>query len=36
MSETCKNYAERNLEKKNLGFEIDGHEIIPIFDPPRT
>lgn len=35
MSETCKNYTERNMEKTNLGFEIDGQEIIPIFDPPH-
>ncbi|XP_022170432.1 uncharacterized protein LOC111033813 [Myzus persicae] len=35
MSETCKNYTECNMEKTNLGFEIDGQEIILIFDPPH-
>jgi len=35
MSETYKNYTERNLEKTNLGYEIDGQEIIPNFDPPH-
>lgn len=35
MSETCKNYTKCNIEKTNLGFEIDGQEIIPIFYPPH-
>lgn len=35
MSETRRSYAVLNKEKRNLGFEIDGQEIIPIYDPPH-
>lgn len=35
ISETYKTCAESSVQKRNWGFEIDGEEIIPIYDPPH-
>jgi len=35
MTETLNRYAVLNKEKTNLGFEIEGKEIIPIYHPPH-
>lgn len=35
IKETIENYTRRGMEKKNLGFEIDGIEIVPLYDPPH-
>ncbi|XP_022163982.1 uncharacterized protein LOC111029326 [Myzus persicae] len=33
--ETIENYTRKGIEKKTLGFEIDGIEIVPLYDPPH-
>jgi len=35
MADTTLMYASLNIEKHNLSYEIDGKEIIPIYDPPH-
>lgn len=35
LRETTEIYNRRNTEKRSLGFEIDGQEIVPLYDPPH-
>lgn len=35
LKETVESYNRRGEEKQCLGFEIDGHEIVPLYDPPH-
>jgi len=35
LKETVESYTREGLEKQCLGFGIDGHEIVPLYDPPH-
>lgn len=35
MRETVQNYVEKGIENQSFGFEINGQEIVPLYDAPH-